>query len=189
MNVNCIKSKVNRAFSLIELMVVIAIVALLTAIAVPSYQGYLQQSKVTEIFSLASDQMNQWAQKYNTGGNFATFSNTALGSYIQQTALVSGTAVTSATGTGAPGNFTTTNCPTNGVASPAGGLGSVCIQLVSSNVIDSSLNGLFLVFTPRQSGTSSDSGQVNLDWTCTYKAGSANSTIDTLLGPGNCTFF
>lgn len=45
--------KKNNGFSLIELMVVVAIVGILAAIAVPSYQKYIEKAKFSEIVSSA----------------------------------------------------------------------------------------------------------------------------------------
>lgn len=44
----------NKGFSLIELMIVVAIIGILAAIAVPSYQSYVNKSRFAEIFSLGS---------------------------------------------------------------------------------------------------------------------------------------
>jgi prepilin-type N-terminal cleavage/methylation domain-containing protein len=41
----------NRAFSLIELMVVITIIGILSTIAIPSYNNYLANSKITEAYA------------------------------------------------------------------------------------------------------------------------------------------
>jgi type IV pilus assembly protein PilA len=41
----------NQGFSLIELMIVIAIIGILAAIAIPSYQTYVDKSRFAEIFS------------------------------------------------------------------------------------------------------------------------------------------
>jgi type IV pilus assembly protein PilA len=46
--------RISRGFTLIELMIVIAIVALLVALAVPAYKDYMVRSKVGECFSGAA---------------------------------------------------------------------------------------------------------------------------------------
>lgn len=59
-------------FSLIELMVVIAIVALLSAVAVPAYQDYIRKAKISGAISTLGNLAVKAQIHYDTYGSFAT---------------------------------------------------------------------------------------------------------------------
>lgn len=61
-------SKPQRGFTLIELMIVIAIIGILAAIAIPAYQDYVIRSQVTEGLSLGEGAKSSvWDFESNTG--------------------------------------------------------------------------------------------------------------------------
>lgn len=71
---NTLKTNVTKtqAFSLIELMVVIAIVALLSAVAVPAYKEYMGKSRMAEVNGFIGQQLNLWVEKHALGTTAST---------------------------------------------------------------------------------------------------------------------
>jgi len=62
----------KAGFTLIELMVVVAIVAILTAIAVPAYTRYVQRGDLVEATQGLSQYRVQMEQYYQDNGNYGT---------------------------------------------------------------------------------------------------------------------
>src|ERR1700722_10119564 len=58
----------HKGFTLIELMIVVAIIGILAAIAIPAYQDYTVRSKVTEGLNLAGAAKTTVAEAFEANG-------------------------------------------------------------------------------------------------------------------------
>jgi type IV pilus assembly protein PilA len=71
---------IQKGFTLIELMIVIAIIGILAAIAIPAYQNYTIRSQVTEGISLASGWKTSISEYYAQNGSFPSgFTSSSTG--------------------------------------------------------------------------------------------------------------
>jgi type IV pilus assembly protein PilA len=68
--------KIQHGFTLIELMIVVAIIGILAAVALPAYQDYTVRAKVSEVVLAASSAKSavaEWAQTKNALPTAAEF--------------------------------------------------------------------------------------------------------------------
>lgn len=58
----------QQGFTLIELMIVVAIIGILAAVAIPAYQDYTVRAKVTEVISMAAGAKTSISEYYLSEG-------------------------------------------------------------------------------------------------------------------------
>ena len=87
--------KKEQGFTLIELMIVVAIIGILAAVALPAYQNYTNRAKVTEALSVAAAAKLAVGETFTSTGALPTTSdeaglpaaNTMTGTDVSQVAV------------------------------------------------------------------------------------------------------
>jgi type IV pilus assembly protein PilA len=81
---------IQKGFTLIELMIVVAIIGILAAIALPAYQDYTIRSKVSELILAASAARTAITEKYQADQDAA---NMGVGTTIEAFGKITGATV------------------------------------------------------------------------------------------------
>lgn len=184
------KRTMQQGFTLIELMIVVAIIGILAAVALPAYQDYTVRARVSEAMVLGS------SQKLTVADNASNGTPAASGG------LFAGIT------TSAPGTQAVTTCNTAGTCSLNGGAANAPLSPNVVSVVGDTATGAITITTtaaagggtlllvPSSGGAALAAGTIPdsaIVWTC-YAAGKAavnglaqnTATLQAKYAPAEC---
>jgi type IV pilus assembly protein PilA len=154
----------QKGFTLIELMIVVAIIGILAAVALPAYQDYTVRAKMSEVILAMSACRTTITEVYQTGGTPPLADEWGCGELLSK------------------GGQPIVTKYVAGLATDTNGVVTATIQGISS-VVDTKMVTLIpLLNATKAANSTTDMGVGIFGWVC----GSSGTDLDKKFLPGSC---
>ena len=149
---------IQKGFTLIELMIVVAIIGILAAVAIPAYQDYIARAQVSEAVQLLGGGKTPLAEYFSDKGSYPANPGSVMGNLS--------------------GKYTGSIAYGTGGA-PAAGVGTLALQAtMKTSGINSAITGKSVALYTTNGGKT---------WNCTLAAAAVSGTaLDAKYVPGAC---
>jgi len=147
---------IQKGFTLIELMIVVAIIGILAAVAIPAYQDYVVKAKLSKVQSTLDPLKLALSMYYQENGSFpsgTSTSNTAPGSFWTSLGLPSGATV--------PSEIDPATFVVDGTGLTTA---TIKMKILPGKIKANTIDGLFIVYSGSAAGTA-------VTWDCSVAAG------------------
>jgi type IV pilus assembly protein PilA len=173
---------IQKGFTLIELMIVVAIIGILAAVAIPAYGDYTARAQAAEAFTLMDGLKTPLTELYTSNGGFDVVATTATPTATQVAGIIAGkyvsTIVVPANKTSIQANFKNTT----GISS----------RLLTGNVAGGVPMSVHMMYNPVSGSWTCANGDASVDVAASAAVGTdvaatGLNPIPTAILPKSCS--